>query len=296
MTATVAITGRAVAERLNAAIPGIVLESDDYSLTVPSDRIVDAAMWLRDDEELDCKFLNTLLGVDWLDHFDVVYVISSMAKNQSLTLKARSRHEDPVVPSVSKVWQGAFLQEREVFDLMGIAFSDHPDLKRIFLWEGFPGHPLRKDFLALPGGYKPGLQRFPYEFPTGQRQYTTLRDTDSPSAPEVPLIPAAQPLNAPPQPETRTGGGQLGLLGGGVHGSRSEEPELTPASASDAAKALSEPDQERTTIAPRSEADAGEVQTPPPSSGAEVAPPDQRIGPNTRGNEPPLPPEAGSGA
>ena len=54
---------------------------------------------------------------------------------------------------------------------MGIAFSDHPDLKRIFLWEGFPGHPLRKDFLALPGGYKPGLQRFPFEFPAGQRNY-----------------------------------------------------------------------------------------------------------------------------
>ena len=61
-----------------------------------------------------------------------------------------------VVPSVTSVWQGANLQEREAFDLMGISFRGHPDLKRIFLWEGFPGHPLRKDFLSMPGGYKPG--------------------------------------------------------------------------------------------------------------------------------------------
>jgi NADH-quinone oxidoreductase subunit C len=279
MTATVTISGNAAAERLNAAIPGIVLESDEYCVTVASDRIVEAATFLRDDEELDCKFLNTLLGVDWMDHYDVVYVISSMARNTCLTLKARSRHEDPVVPSVNGVWLGAHLQEREVYDLMGIAFSDHPDLKRIFLWEGFPGHPLRKDFLALPGGYKPGLQRFPFEFPTGQRQYTTLRDTDQPSAPEVPLIPAASPLNADAMPELRTGGGQLGHLGGGVQGSRNEET-IVPASAHDAVQALSEPGEERVSISPRSEADAGEEQIPPPTSGPEVAPPDQRLGPN----------------
>jgi hypothetical protein len=76
---------------------------------------------------------------------------------------------------------------------MGIAFTGHPNLKRIFLWEGFPGHPLRKDFLALPGGFKPGLQRFPYEFPEGQRAYPSLTNTEAPSAPSVPRLDLAQP-------------------------------------------------------------------------------------------------------
>ena len=184
---TAVISGIAVAERLSSAFPGIVLEASEGSVTVPAERVVEAAMFLRDDEELDCKFLNTLLGVDWLDHFDVVYQLSSLAKNQTLTLKARSAHDNPIVPSVSGVWLAANLQEREVYDLMGIAFSDHPSLKRIFLWEGFPGHPLRKDFLALPGGYKPGLQRFPFEFPEGQRDYPALAGTDT-SAPAVPRL------------------------------------------------------------------------------------------------------------
>jgi NADH-quinone oxidoreductase subunit C len=182
-----------VAERLSSALPGIVLEADEGSVTVPAERIVEAATFVRDDDELDCKYLNTLLGVDWLDHFDIVYQVSSLAKNHTLTLKARASHDMPIVPSVSGVWLAANLQEREVYDLMGIAFSDHPGLKRIFLWEGFPGHPLRKDYLALPGGYKPGLQRFPFEFPEGQREYPALSTGTDTSAPSVPR------LNEPPE-------------------------------------------------------------------------------------------------
>jgi hypothetical protein len=111
-----------------------------------------------------------------------------MAKNHSLTVKARANHDRPVVQSVIGVWSGANLQEREAYDLMGVLFEGHPSMKRIFLWDGFPGHPLRKDFLALPGGFKPGLQRFPYEFPQGERGYDRLKDTDAPVAPEVPRI------------------------------------------------------------------------------------------------------------
>ena len=191
--ATATISGITVAERLSSAFPGIVIEASEGAVTVPAERVVEAATFLRDDEELDCKFLNTLLGVDWLDHFDIVYQLSSLAKNHTLVLKARSAHDNPIVPSVSGVWLAANLQEREVYDLMGIAFSDHPGLKRIFLWEGFPGHPLRKDFLALPGGYKPGLQRFPFEFPEGQRGYPSLATGTNTSAPTVPR------LNEPPE-------------------------------------------------------------------------------------------------
>jgi NADH:ubiquinone oxidoreductase subunit C len=80
-------------------------------------------------------------------------------------LKVEADHESPEVPSVVSVWLGAHLQEREAYDLLGIRFAGHPDMKRIFLWEGFPGHPLRKDFLELPGGFHPGLSRFPNQEP-----------------------------------------------------------------------------------------------------------------------------------
>ena len=149
---TVALAGPEVAERVRAAFPDAVIEVTADSVTVPAERVVAVARFLRDDAELDGKYLNCLLGIDWLDHFDIVYVLSSLAKNHTFVLKARAAHDAPVVPSVNGVWMGANLQEREVYDLMGISFSDHPNLRRIFLWEGFPGHPLRKDFLALPGG------------------------------------------------------------------------------------------------------------------------------------------------
>ena len=185
---TTSISGLDVAARLEAAFPGVVLDSSVGAVCVPAERVVEIARFLRDDPELDCKYLNCLTAVDWIEYFEIVYHLSSLAKNHAFVLKARASHDMPVVPSVSEVWMGANLQEREAYDLMGIAFSDHPALKRIFLWEGFPGHPLRKDYLALPGGYKPGLQRFPFEFPQGQRQYGTLQDTTEPSAPAVPRL------------------------------------------------------------------------------------------------------------
>ncbi len=218
---TAVIPGTHVAERITAAFPGAVIEATSYSVTVVADQVADIARFLRDDDELDCKFLNTLLGIDWLEHFDVVYVLSSLAKNHTLVLEARAMaHEDPVVPSVSGIWQGANLQEREVYDLMGISFTGHPNLKRMFLWEGFPGHPLRKDFLALPEGHKPGLQRFPYEFPVGQRGYPNLAAADGPHAPAVPRLRGAVLGQASGE---QWAGGQLGTRGGGSTQTRSPE-------------------------------------------------------------------------
>ena len=72
-----------------------------------------------------------------------------MKKNQSLVLKLKCfGRDEPVVDSVIDIWKGADLQEREIWDLMGITFEGHPNLKRILLWEGFDGHPLRKDYLG----------------------------------------------------------------------------------------------------------------------------------------------------
>jgi NADH-quinone oxidoreductase subunit C len=77
----------------------------------------------------------------------VIYQLTSFPHNHSATIKARVYgREGPELPSVTSLWQGADLQEREIWDLMGIRFTGHPNLKRVLLWEGFPGHPLRKDF------------------------------------------------------------------------------------------------------------------------------------------------------
>jgi len=162
---TVWLTGAGVAARVEAALPGAVEETHEGWVQIRADRLLETARFVHDDRDLDGSFLNSLSGVDRYDRFEVVYDLTSMTHNHQFEFKVRTSHEDPVVPSVASVWHGAHLQEREAYDLLGIRFEGHPDLKRLFLWDGFPGHPLRKDFRQLPGGVSPGLQRFPKEDP-----------------------------------------------------------------------------------------------------------------------------------
>ena len=163
--ATAILSGPQLAERIEAAVPDAVEETAEGWVCVRPNRLVEVARFLHDDRELDARYLQSLSGVDRYDHFEVVYHLASLSRNHELALKVRADHEQPEVPSVVSVWLGAHLQEREAYDLLGIRFAGHPDLKRLLLWEGFPGHPLRKDFMTLPGGFTPGLQRFPKEDP-----------------------------------------------------------------------------------------------------------------------------------
>jgi len=118
---------------------------------IKPDAVLKVCRQLHDIPDLAFDFLNSITGVDYVDHFEMVYHLTSLRHNQAVVLKARCYGRDnPTVPSVVEVWQGADLQEREVYDLMGIVFQGHPSLKRIMLWEGFPGHPLRKDYLEPP--------------------------------------------------------------------------------------------------------------------------------------------------
>ncbi|MCH7811432.1 MAG: NADH-quinone oxidoreductase subunit C [Chloroflexi bacterium] len=163
IVATALLPGSQLAERLNAAVPEAVTEVEDGCAYVQADRLLESARFLHDDTELDGRYLIAISGVDRYDRFEVVYHIASLSHNHQFVLKVRADHDNPEVPSVASVWLGAHLQEREAFDLLGIRFSGHSDLKRLFLWEGFPGHPLRKDYMSLPGGFSPGLRRFPKE-------------------------------------------------------------------------------------------------------------------------------------
>ena len=113
-----------------------------------TDKLPAVASLLKNARDLDFALLRSVSAVDYVEYFEIVYHLLSLRRNQSAVIKTRcySRTE-PSVPSVVDVWKGAELQEREVWDLMGVHFEGHPNMKRVLLWEGFPGHPLRKDFL-----------------------------------------------------------------------------------------------------------------------------------------------------
>jgi len=144
---TVALSGDEVAGKLKKKFPGSIVESGADSLLVKSESLLEIAAFLKTAPGLEFDYLDFITSVDYLDYFEVVYQLISIKHNHSLVLKSRCyERENPALPSVVSLWRGADFQEREIYDLMGISFEGHPDLKRIFLWEGFPGHPLRKDF------------------------------------------------------------------------------------------------------------------------------------------------------
>jgi len=114
---------------------------------IKSEFLLDIASFLKTTSGLNFQYLSYITGIDYPDYFELVYHLVSLVHNHSIILKTRCSHKDePVVNSVINVWQGADFQEREIYDLMGIRFEGHPNMKRIFLWDGFQGHPLRKDY------------------------------------------------------------------------------------------------------------------------------------------------------
>ncbi len=144
---TVALSGKEIAGKIEARFPGSVEESGRDSLVVKGASLLAAAAFLRDTETLKFDYLNYITAVDYYGYFEVIYQLTSLEHNHTVVIKTRcGDRENPAVPSVTGLWQAADFQEREIYDLMGIKFEGHPNMKRIFLWEGFPGHPLRKDF------------------------------------------------------------------------------------------------------------------------------------------------------
>ncbi len=97
--------------------------------------------------DFPCDFLHDLTALDKVDHFEVVYQLSSLRGSQRLRVKAIVDRQNPVIDSVTPIWQGANFLEREAFDMFGIQFKGHPNLKRIYLWDDFVGYPLRKDYV-----------------------------------------------------------------------------------------------------------------------------------------------------
>jgi NADH-quinone oxidoreductase subunit C len=148
-----------------------------HSLLVDRAHLREAARWLKDEPGFQFDYCSNVTGVDWLErqvkvktrrvvdgqekeveetqtipgYLEVVYHLYSMAlRHGPLVLRARTgnRDDDVTLPSLTPVWRSCELQEREVFDLYGVRFEGHPDLRRLLMWEGFQEHPMRKDYVS----------------------------------------------------------------------------------------------------------------------------------------------------
>ena len=144
---TIALSGSEIADKLKDKFAEGIVEVCRDSLVVKSEFLPAIASFLKDTPGLDFDYLNYITGIDYQEYFELVYNLVSLKHNHSLLIKIRCfQRDEPTVPSLINLWRGADFQEREIFDLLGIRFDGHPNMKRIFLWEGFAGYPLRKDF------------------------------------------------------------------------------------------------------------------------------------------------------
>jgi len=145
---TIALSTQEVARQITERLPGAVIEASDTAVLISGNSLPDVAAFLKDTPGLEFDYLNHITAIDYYQYFEVVYQFTSIKHNHSIMLKTRCYGRDnPSLPSVVSLWKSADYQEREVFDLMGIRFEGHPNMKRIVLWQGFQGHPLRKDYL-----------------------------------------------------------------------------------------------------------------------------------------------------
>jgi len=151
-----------LAERLQQKFPAGFVKAvewrGDVAVTVTRDSLHDVARYLHDDPEMDCDYMVHVSSVDWPDdeeRFEVVYEVYSIRKRHRIRFKTRVPESDCEVDSLTDIWKGADFMEREVYDMMGIRFRNHPDLRRILMPDDYDeGWPLRKDFPLRGKGWR----------------------------------------------------------------------------------------------------------------------------------------------
>jgi NADH-quinone oxidoreductase subunit C len=147
------MTASAVYERLKARfgdrVISVDLEAKDPWILVEPTAIAEVCALCRDDGALRCEALSNQSGVDYKDagYIEIVYHLYSYTHRHTLVLKVRTPRDTPEVPTVEGVWKAANWLEREIYDLLGVVFTGHSDLRRLLLPEDWVGHPLRKDFV-----------------------------------------------------------------------------------------------------------------------------------------------------
>ena len=137
---------------LDEALAGLAsgpsrIKDDMILVDVPRERLVETALIMRDHQATRCDFLSVIAGIDTGDKIGTATVVHGVATGVWVVIRTWCSDEDPHLPTLVDVWPGANWQERETYDMFGIVFDGHPDLRRIFLEETFPGHPMRKSFL-----------------------------------------------------------------------------------------------------------------------------------------------------
>lgn len=136
---------------------------NQYYIRVAPDRLLEVMLHLRNDRRAKFAQLASLTCVDYLDYpgaedrYGVTYTLVSLVHNCRLWVKCYTNDPKPHVPSVTSIWKGANWMEREVFDLFGVVFDGHPDLRRILTWDAFKAHPLRKDYPVQGRGERDDL-------------------------------------------------------------------------------------------------------------------------------------------
>lgn len=154
------MNNQTVVEKLKSRFPNISLEitefRDELTLVVPKENIVELCRFLKGDPDLSFDLLADLCGIDMhvpAKRFGVIYNLYSLKNRHRIRLKTFTEEENPKVPTVSGVWSTANWHERETYDMFGIVFEGHPDLRRIYMPDEFEYYPLRKDFplMGVPG-------------------------------------------------------------------------------------------------------------------------------------------------
>lgn len=148
------MTPDALRDRVPALVPGATVFSPELArgeavVVVAREKAGDALRVLREHPDLRFDQLSDVTAVDYLGRtprFEVVYQLRSLAHGHRLRVKVPVPEDDPTVPTASGLWKSALWGERETFDMFGIRFTGHPDLRRILMYEEFEGHPLRKDY------------------------------------------------------------------------------------------------------------------------------------------------------
>ncbi|RYD02739.1 hypothetical protein N752_23450 [Desulforamulus aquiferis] len=132
-----------IVEELKLNYPLVEL-SEAGQIILPENNLRELMGQLKDKYGLN--FLTNLTATDYLEYFEVIYNLSIIGQSDMVHVKVKVDRNNPVVPSMVSIWGGAIWQEREVYDLLGITFTDHPDLRRILLADDWEGHPLRRDY------------------------------------------------------------------------------------------------------------------------------------------------------
>lgn len=135
---------------LDALLPGVTTTMEGNALRIAPTDVTAVCRVLKEAERFHLDYVANLTAVDYPPtHIDMVYHLYSMNRRRGpVTLKVKLPREQPVVASVTPIWRGAEFQEREVYDLYGVRFEGHPDLRRILMWDEFEGYPMRKDYVV----------------------------------------------------------------------------------------------------------------------------------------------------